>query len=83
MSFLPGEPEITASAFKHGVARDEILRAWRNPIKVLDFDDGFVMVIGADSAGNLIEVGLVIGFSESRIVHAMRAREKFLRGQGA
>lgn len=83
MSFLPGDPEFTTSAFKHGLARSRILHAYRNPIKLFDFDDGFVMVIGADSAGNLIEVGLVISSSEVRVVHAMNAREKFLGGKDA
>jgi hypothetical protein len=83
VSLSPGEPEVTNSALKHVLEKSEILHAYRNPIEIFDFDDGFVMVIGAYSAGNLLEVDLVIESSEIRIVHAMNAREKFLKGQGA
>jgi hypothetical protein len=37
------------------------------------------MVIGANRAAIIYEVGVVDGQSASVIVHAMRAREKFLR----
>lgn len=34
------EPIIAGSAFKHGLTRDEILHAYRNPIRVWDLGDG-------------------------------------------
>lgn len=37
------------------------------------------MVIGANHAAIIFEVGVVDGESSPVIVHAMRAREKFLR----
>ena len=37
------------------------------------------MVIGANHAAIIYEIGVVDGVSAAVIVHAMRAREKFLR----
>jgi hypothetical protein len=37
------------------------------------------MLVGADEAGRLLEVGAVVGDGVPFIVHAMRAREQFLR----
>lgn len=37
------------------------------------------MVIGASPAGALLEIGVVEGDTASVVVHAMSAREKFLR----
>ena len=61
------------------MAEDEILHAHRNPIRVWDLGDGFTMVIGATAAAIVLEVGHVEGDIAVVIVHAMRAREKFLR----
>jgi hypothetical protein len=73
------DPVIAPSAFKHGSREEEILHAYRNPIRVWDLGDGFTMMIGADTAAILLEVGYVQGDTAVVIVHAMRAREKFLR----
>jgi dienelactone hydrolase len=48
------DPVILASARKHGVADDDILHAYRNPIRVFDFDE-LTMLVGADAAGRLLE----------------------------
>ena len=42
-------------------------------------NEGMVMYIGPDRAGNPLEVGVAEGHGELAIVHAMRARPKFLR----
>ena len=42
-------------------------------------DDGFVMLIGANAAAVLLEIGVVEATAGSVVVHAMPAREKFLR----
>ena len=42
-------------------------------------DEGFTMVIGANHAAIVFEIGVVDGIEAPVIVHAMRAREKFLR----
>jgi hypothetical protein len=57
-------------ARKYGVSDEDILQAYANPIRVFDLDEGFTMVIGAN---------LVDGVSAAVTVHAMRARETFLR----
>jgi len=73
------EPIIANSAFKHGLGEEEILHAYRNPIRVWDLGDGLTMMIGANAAAIILEVGYVEGQSAVVIVHAMPAREKFLR----
>lgn len=59
------DPVIAPSAFKHGLSEDEILHAYRNPVRVWELGDGFTMIVEAEQ----VHV----------IVHAMPAREKFLR----
>jgi hypothetical protein len=73
------EPIIAASAYKHGVGPDDILHAYRNPIRARDLGEGLTMVIGANPAGVIFEIGYVEGDDAVVIVHAMRARKKFLR----
>ena len=64
---------------QHGVSDEDILHAYANPIRVFDLDEGFTMVIGVNLAAIIYEIGVVDGVSAAVIVHAMRAREKFLR----
>ena len=52
------DPVILASARKHGVTDDDMLHAYRHPIRVFEFDD-LTMLIGADPAGRFLEVGTV------------------------
>ena len=73
------QPIIADSARKHGVCDEDILRAYRNPIRVFEVDEGFTMVIGANYAAVIFEIGAVDGVQTPVIVHAMRAREKFVR----
>ena len=54
-------------------------RHMRTPIRVFDLDEGFTMIIGANRAAIIYEIGVVDGVQAPVIVHAMRAREKFLR----
>lgn len=53
------EPVIAASAHRHGVDDATILHSFANPIRVEDLDEGFTMLIGPDTAGNLYEIGVV------------------------
>jgi hypothetical protein len=72
------QPVITDSARKHGIADEDILHAFRNPIAV--HDEELTVFIGGDRAGNLIELGVVESQEgQPVIVHAMFAREKYLR----
>ena len=46
---------------------------------VWDLGDGFVMYVGPDRAGALLEVVVVEWHDVLAIVHAMPARQQFLR----
>ena len=72
------DPVILESARKHGISDDDMLHSYRNPIRVFVLDD-LVMLIGGDEAGRFLEVGVVEAEGLEFIVHAMPARERFLR----
>ena len=56
-----------------------MLHALRNPFRVIP-GDGWDMVIGTNSRGVMIEVGIRTSDDDDDvIVHAMSARSKFLR----
>ena len=76
---MSGDPIIAPSATKHGVSEEDILHAYRNPIRVWDLGEGFTMMIGANAAAIILEIGYIHGVEAIVIVHAMPAREKFLR----
>lgn len=48
---------IAQSALKHGLAEVEILHTYRNPIRAWDLGDGFTMLIGANQALIILEIG--------------------------
>ena len=73
------EPIIAPSAHKHGVSDEDMLHAYHPPIRVFELEEGFTMIIGANQAAIILEVGVVDGESVPVIVHAMKARDKFLR----
>jgi hypothetical protein len=75
---VASEPIIAPSARKHGID-EEILHAYANPVRFYDIDEGMVVVIGTDRSARLVEVGVVEGDLAPVIVHAMKARQKFLR----
>lgn len=66
-----------ASARKHGITDDDMLSAYRHPIRVFDLDD-LDMLIGADRSGRMLEIGVTSAEGVEFIVHAMAARSKFL-----
>lgn len=70
---------IAESAHKHGVSDEDIRHAYAHPIRVFDLDEGFTMVIGANRAAIVYEIGIVDGVLAPVVVHAMKARDKFLR----
>ena len=76
VAVVSAEPVIAPSAYKHGISRDDILHAYRNPIRVWDLGDGFTMMVGPNRAAIILEVGYVEGDVAIVIVHAMLAREK-------
>ena len=72
-------PIISDSARNHGVTDEDMLHAYRNPIRLFELDEGFTMIIDADQTAIVLEVGVLQGGITPVIVHAMRAREKLLR----
>ena len=72
------DPVIVASARKHGISDNDMLHAYRNPIRAFQMEE-LVMLIGGDDAGRMLEVGVVAAEGVEFIIHAMPAREKFLR----
>ena len=72
------DPVILASARKHGVTDNDMLHAYRNPIRIFDLDD-LVMLVGADENGKPLEVGVATAEGVEFIVHAMPTRPKFSR----
>lgn len=72
--------EVRSSARKHGITEADMLHAVRHPLARLDLGDDAWMLLGPDTTGRLLEVG-VGGASgdEPRIFHAMPLRPKFYR----
>ena len=78
--------EIYQSARRHGIADADILHAVEHALAVGEQDDGKVLCLGPDRAGNMLEVVAVAREDGTEVViHAMRMRPKyepFLRGEG-
>jgi hypothetical protein len=70
---------VATSARKHGIRDDDMIHAFNHPILVDDLDDGLTMFVGANTAGNLLEVGIIDSFDGPIVLHAMPARPKFVR----
>jgi hypothetical protein len=75
-------PDIAPSARSHGIGDDDMRHAMRNPIRVAELDEEFTMFIGPGRDGTILEVGAVDGSDGPVIIHAMRARPKFLPRKG-
>jgi uncharacterized DUF497 family protein len=72
--------EITPSARRHGIGDHDIVHAFENAIRIVEYEyDGEerLLVIGADSAGRLIELVLVPVDEPNRIIHAATLRPTF------
>ena len=72
-------PLIAASARKYGVRDHDMIHAFSHPMLVEDLDEGLTMFVGADQAGNPLEVGVIDSSDGPIIIHAMPARPKYLR----
>jgi len=55
------------------------LHAYANPIRVFELDEGLTMLVGGGVSGALHEIGVVEAATGVVIVHAMPARERFVR----
>ncbi len=73
------EPVIASSARRHRISDEDMLHACAHPIRAFELDEGLTMLIGGGITGALLEVGVVQGMEGTVLVHAMTAREKFLR----
>ena len=74
--------EIHDSARKHGVADQDILHAIDHALAIEDAgeDPDRWLLIGPDTAGNLLEVVVVITVEAKQIaIHAMPMRDKYAR----
>jgi uncharacterized DUF497 family protein len=72
--------EVRESAFKHGVDREDVLHAWSNAIRFVEYEyDGEdrLLVIGPDRHGLMLELVAVPTSAPTRIIHADRLRPKF------
>ncbi|HEX6878071.1 MAG TPA: hypothetical protein VF165_20610 [Nocardioidaceae bacterium] len=71
---------ISESARKHGVDDEDIVHAWDNAIRYVEYDydgDERLLVIGADRHGRMLELVAVPADEPTRIIHADRLRPKF------
>lgn len=68
---------ILAAARKHGVQDDDMLHAYRNPMRVFKLDD-LTMLVGPSESAALLEIGVAHAEGIDFIVHAMPARDRFL-----
>lgn len=71
--------EIAHSARRHGVADQDILATVSVPLRVVRQGGDRVLVIGADSAGRLLEVVVLDPDDDPVAIHAMPLRPKFYR----
>jgi hypothetical protein len=74
--------EIHDSARRHGVADGDILHAIDHALAIEDAreDPDRWLIIGPDTAANLLEVVVVISAEGSQVViHAMPMRAKYVR----
>lgn len=72
------DPVILESTSKHGIFDEDMIHAYQHPIRVLRLDD-LTMLIGPGQSTRLLEIGVSTGEGVEFIVHAILARQKFLR----
>ena len=72
--------EVTPSARKHEVEDADIQHAWRNAMRLVEYEylgEVRLLVIGPDRHGRLLELVAVPAQTPVRIIHADRLRPKF------
>jgi len=73
--------DIEASARKHGVPDEDMLHAIRQHWRAFETGDPAVtMFIGPSRTVEPLKVGVVIDDDGAAIIHAIKARAKFLEG---
>ena len=72
---------VEASARKHGVPDEDMMHAIRHHWRAYETDDPDVtMFIGPSTTTEPLEVAVVSDDEGTAIIHAMKARKKFLKG---
>ena len=71
--------DVAPSARRHGVADHDIHAAVTVPLRIVGQGGDRVLVIGADTAGRLLEVVVLDPDDEPVAIHAMPLRPKFHR----
>lgn len=73
--------EILASARRHGISEDDIRHAVENAVAGGQGADesSFMMLVGPDQSGNILEIGIVVTDDIEYAIHAMRARTQYLK----
>ncbi|QWY79496.1 hypothetical protein SEA_BOYNAMEDSUE_35 [Gordonia phage BoyNamedSue] len=72
--------EIRSSARKHNVSDEDILHAWANALRLVEYDyrgEDRLLVIGPSQSGALLELVAVPVGAPTRIIHADNLRPKF------
>ncbi|WP_134324746.1 hypothetical protein [Cumulibacter soli] len=72
--------EIRTSARKHNVADADILHAWTNAIRYVEYEyngEDRLLIIGPAADGALLELVAVPVDAPARIIHADNLRPKF------
>ena len=72
--------EIRGSARKQGITDADIDHAWRNAIRLVEYEyagQERLLVISADRQGRLLELVAVPAEQPTRIIHADLLRPKF------
>jgi uncharacterized DUF497 family protein len=71
---------IVISASKHGISNADIMHAWRNAVRLVEYEyvgEERLLVIGPDTSGSMLEQVAVPVGSPTRVIHADRLRAKF------
>ncbi|MDA8356629.1 MAG: hypothetical protein M0Z95_10140 [Actinomycetota bacterium] len=73
--------DVRESALKHGCSADDVLHAITNALVAYDdLDDPYVLYLGPDTAGMLLEVLTAVDEQGEEIAfHAMPMRRKYRR----
>ena len=79
MTRYPVTVQIAESARRHGVADQDIRVAVTVPVRLVRQGVDRVLVIGADSAGRLLEIVVLDPDDDPVAIHAMPLRPKFYR----
>lgn len=72
--------EVREGARKHGISDEDMLHAVRHAVRSRELEENTTLLIGADTAGRLLEVVVAdIDTDRARIIHAMALRPSFYR----